>query len=260
MRFLICVFLFLVSVKAMAVTIMFPKDELARESVLPVFENTLAVRSRLVPTEGRLEFGFSSGFALNEPFFKTLRYGGHIAYHFTETHGLLFEGRFYQKGLNNNGKSLATKNFDQHGDEKVTEYIRMEYAPQPEYHFVVNYQMTAYYGKISVLKDFVMNLSLYGLFGVGTVSVGGENVPALNLGLGQKFYFNKNWGLRTDLGVLVYQGVNYFAAKDGDPYTPLLDSTRPSAPRFEPTQKKPSEFESNMAYDTRISLSLIFLI
>ncbi len=257
MRLLICILLTFVSVPGMAITIEFPKDELARESVLPIFENTLAVRSRLVPTKGRLELGFASGFALNEPFFKTLRYGGHVAYHFTETHGLLLEGRIYQKGLNSNGQALASKDFDIH--EKVEENIRMEYAPQVEYHFIANYQMTAYYGKISILKDFVMNLSLYGLLGMGMVSMGGESAPALNLGLGQKFYFNKNWGLRADLGLLIYQGVNYFAGRDGEDDSPLLDN-KGRGRDFIEAPKKPSEFESNMIYDTRISLALIFLI
>ncbi len=260
MRFLVFVFFFLMSLRGAAVTIEFPKDELARESVLPVFENTLAVRSRLVPTKGRFEMGFTLGFALNEAFFNTLRYGGHIAYHMTETHGFLLEGQLYQKGLNSNGKALASKDFDKNTDETVTEFIRMEYAPQPEYHFLVNYQMTAYYGKISVLKNFVMNLSLYGLLGLGTVGVGGENVPALNLGLGQKFYVNKNWGFRADLGIIIYQGVNYFKGKDGE-FSPLLDARgRKGVKEFIKAPKKPSEFESSMSYDTRISVSLIFLI
>ncbi len=255
-------FIFLVSFNGMAFTIKFPEEELAREAVLPVFEDTRAVKSRLVPTKGRVELGIASGFAMNESFFKTLRYGGHLAYHFTEIHGLLLEGQMYQKGLNENGQTLSNTNLHKGSDKiQIQEFLRMDYAPQPEYHFTANYQITAYYGKISILKNFVMNLSLYGFLGGGVINIGGDNVPALNLGLGQKFYFNRRLGLRTDLGLMAYQGVNYFTAKNGR-NSPLLHSSDPKsgvAP-FRETKKRISEFEPSMIYNIRLSLSLIFLI
>ena len=254
------VFIFLVSFNGMAFTIKFPEEELARETVLPFFEDTQAVKSRLVPTKGRAELGFASGFAMNEAFFKTLRYGGHLAYHFTETHGLLLEGQMYQKGLNENGQTLANTNLHKDKVGEIEEFLRMDYAPQQEYHLTANYQITAYYGKISILKNFVMNLSLYGFLGGGIMNLGGDNVPAFNLGLGQKFYFNRSWGIRTDLGLMVYQGANYFTAKNGRD-SPLLHSSDPrSEVRFKETKKKLSEFEPSMIYDIHLSLSLIFLI
>ena len=257
------IFVFLTSLNGMAVTIDFPKEELARESVLPIFEDTQAVKSRLVPTKGRAEVGFASGFAMNESFFKNLRYGGHLAYHFTETHGFFLEGQIYQKGLNENGQTLSTTNLHNiQKDEvgKIEEYLRMDYAPQPEYHFTANYQITAYYGKISILKNFTMNLSLYGFLGGGIINIGGDSVPTASLGFGQKFYFNKNWGIRTDMGLMIYRGANYFASKNGN-ISPLLHSSDPrSGVRFKETKKKLSEFEPTMIYGTRLSVSLIFLI
>ena len=256
----ISLFVLLASFNGMAFTIKFPEEELARETVLPVFEDTQAVKSRLVPTKGRIELGLASGFAMNESFFKTLRYGGHLAYHFTETHGLLLEGQVYQKGLNENGQTLANTNLHKDKVGRIEEFLRMDYAPQPEYHLTANYQITAYYGKISILKNFVMNLSLYGFLGGGIINIGGDHVPAFNLGLGQKFYFNRNWGVRTDLGFMAYQGANYFTAKNGR-ISPLLHSSDPrSGARFTETKKKLSEFEPSMIYDVRLSLSLIFLI
>ena len=184
---LLSLILLLSGFQASAVTIEFPEEELARESVLPVFENAVAVKSRRVPTAKKFELGLASGFAMNEPFFETLRYGGHIGYDFNETHGVVVAGQFYSDGLNDNGQTLANTQLS-------NEFIRMEFAPQPQYHLLVNYQITPYYGKISVFKDFVMNLSLYGLLGVGVIDIGGEATPAFNIGMGQKFYFSKNWG------------------------------------------------------------------
>ena len=177
---------FLIPFEGMAVTIKFPEEELARETVLPIFERNQAVRSRLVPTKGRVELGFASGFAMNEPLFKSLRYGGHLVYHFTETHGLLLEGQAYQKGLNENGQTLANTDLDKENRE---EYLRMDYAPQPEYHLTANYQITAYYGKISVLKNFVMNLSLYGFLGGGIINFGGNPCSCFQHGFGSKILF-----------------------------------------------------------------------
>ncbi len=247
----------LMSAQALAVTIEFPEEELARESVLPVFENATAVKSRLVPTAKRFELGIGGGFAMNEPFFETARFGGHVAYHFNETHGILLNGQLYADGLGNNGKSLA--NTDLLPNSADTTYLRMEFAPQPAYHFFANYQITPYYGKISVFKDFVMNLSLYGLLGLGVVDIGGETTPALNIGMGQKFYFSKKWGIRADMGLMAYEGVNFFKASNGGS-SPLADSTVAGSTPFVASQKTASEFERQINYDLHLSLAVIILL
>ncbi len=237
--------------QAWAVTIEFPEEELARESVLPVFDNAVAVKSRLVPTAGRIELGLAIGNAMNEPFFNTTRYGGHLAYHLTETHGILLSGQLYADGLGDNGKALAGTDLNNGAGET---YVRMEFAPQPKYHFFAHYQITPYYGKISVWKDFVMNLSLYGIAGLGVVDVGGETTPALNLGIGQKFYFSKNWGIRADLGLMAYEGVNFFVSSSGG-QSPLADTANNVT-----TDVPVSDFDRQMNYDLHFSLALIILL
>ena len=234
---------------AFGVTIDFPEEELATESVLPLFDNPEAVKSRLVPTEGRWELGFDGGFAMNEPFFKTIRYGAHLGYHIDETHGLTFVAQLYQQGLNNNGEAIykPEDNID----------IRMDFAPQNQYNVFLNYQITPYYGKISVTKGMVMNLSLYGYAGLGAVGIGStntENSLAMNLGFGQKFYMSKNWGFRADLGLVVYQGPNYIQAD-----TPLLDNPDDSGDDIQ-GEVSPSRFEKITNFDLQLSFSFIFLI
>ncbi len=248
----------LISFHAFAVTIEFPEEELARESVLPVFDNAVAVKSRLVPTKGRVELGLGAAYALNEPFFNTQRFGGHLAYHVTETHGILLSGQFYSDGLGDNGKALATTDLAE--SPSVETYVRMEYAPQPKYHFFANYQITPYYGKISVFKDFVMNLSLYGLFGLGTIDIGGESVPAFNMGLGQKFYFSKRWGIRADLSLVAYEGVNFFERSNGSGGSPIEDSYSTGGSPGITQDVSASEFGRQMNYDLNFALSLIILL
>lgn len=252
MKFAILILSLFISAQAMAVTIEFPEEELARESVLPVFENATAVKSRLVPTKGRFELGAAMGFAMNEPFFKTSRFGGLLGYHFTETHAVVLMGQVYSSGLGDNGSALANTDLNKGSG---TTYVRMQYAPQPKYHFFANYQITPYYGKISVFKDFVMNLSLYGLFGLGVVDIGGETTPALNVGIGQKFYFSKRWGIRADLGLMAYKGVNFFANSSGGTPSPIED-TGTSVNSAVPV----SAFDRQMNYNMHFSVALIFLI
>lgn len=253
MKFLLGLVLFFCSLSGWAVTIEFPEDELARESVLPVFDNSVAVKSRLVPTAGRVELGLAAGFAMNEPFFNSSRFGGHLAYHLNETHGILLQGQMYSEGLGTNGENLA--NTDLNDSPSGETFVRMQFAPQPKYHFLANYQITPYYGKISVFKDFVMNLSLYGLFGLGVIDIGGETTPAFNIGMGQKFYFSKNWGIRADLGLLAYEGVNYFLSADGSP-SPLQDTTGSAVTSDVPV----GAFDREMNYDLHLSIALIILL
>ncbi len=248
--------LFLVS-QVHAVTIEFPEDELAQESVLPVFDNAVAVKSRTVPTAGKVELGLGLGTIMNEPFFNSSRFGGHLAYHFTETHGVFLQGQMYADGLGSNGKTLAQKDLVDNPNREL--FIRMEHAPQPKYHLLANYQITPYYGKISVFKDFVMNLSLYGLVGVGTIAIGDTMAPALNLGIGQKFYFGKRWGFRVDLGLLAYEGVNYFRASDGGA-SPLADTIEPGNGVDVTEEVSVSEFERQMNYDMHFTAALIILL
>ena len=213
-HFLFFLFL-LVTESALGLTVQFPEEELARESVLPVFDNRAAVRSRLVPTANRFEVGLGLGNALNEPFFNTTRLSGHMAYHLTETHGILLNGMLYGTGLGNNGTELSKTNLVPNPDSNSSLFIRLDHAPQPRNQVFLNYQITPYYGKISIFKNFIMNLSFYGLVGIGQVDVGGENRPAFNLGMGQKFYLSKNWGVRTDLTVVGYEGVDLLTHSDG---------------------------------------------
>ena len=51
-------------------------------------------------------------------------------------------------------------------------------------------------------------MSLYGLGGLGAISIGGSMYPVADLGLGMKFYFNRNIALRLDLLSMIFNGPN----------------------------------------------------
>ncbi|MCB9072090.1 MAG: outer membrane beta-barrel domain-containing protein [Bdellovibrionaceae bacterium] len=193
------------SYQAQAITIEFPEEELAKESVLPVFEGeTKAVMSRRVITKERFEVGPMVGFIFNEPFFSPLTYGIHAGYHFNEFHSVAVNAFLRNASISSDAKQVD-KDIATEGSQQI---INFSVVPVPDYLVTVDYQLTPYYGKISLTKDFVMNLGLYVYGGVGAMGLGGATAPLLDLGVGQNLFFTSRFGLRLDMKFLMYQGLN----------------------------------------------------
>lgn len=187
----------------------FPEEELATESVLPVFAKQVVVRDRKVKTAGRFEAGFGAGLNLVEPLYEQLTYNVFAAYHFDEIHGLNFSGFFLSTDLSTAGKDL------QAGKGLVSpNTFDASRAPIVESMYFANYQFTAYYGKLSVTKQSTMNLSLYGLAGLGLINWTDSSTFGVDVGLGQKLYFTPNLALRIDLMLSLYQGPDPTSPKD----------------------------------------------
>lgn len=64
-----------------AEVIQFPTEELATESVMPVFDQPAVVRNRVVELAKRFEVGILMGYALTEPFYNPLQLGATFTYH-----------------------------------------------------------------------------------------------------------------------------------------------------------------------------------
>ena len=184
----------------LAEIIEFPEEELARESVLPVFDRIEVVKSRNVPTKERFEVGGGFGLNLTEALYDNKSFNVHVTYNFTNLHAFNFMYISPFTGLSDMGQDLA--------DGKGLSGGRFDasLAPYPEGYMMANYQITAYYGKISLSKKFVMNIALYGLAGLLNVTFSDTSSIGAIAGLGQKFYFNENFGLRFDLIVMTYSG------------------------------------------------------
>ncbi|MBK8204652.1 MAG: outer membrane beta-barrel domain-containing protein [Bdellovibrionales bacterium] len=219
-------------------TIEFPEDELASESVLPVFDKLANVKNRNVVTEKRIELGGGFGFNLMDPFYNPLNFHGSVSYHFDEIHGVNLAAAFWQSGLSSYGEQLRK------GEGLDGDYFDASRAPHPKYMFMANYQYTAYYGKISYSKKLVMNLSMFSLAGVGMIGLDDQSVVALNVGVGEKFYFTPNLALRLDLRALIYRGP--------DPTTKRLLPTDPIHPS--------SAFDEGTFIHALMTLALVYLL
>jgi outer membrane beta-barrel protein len=216
-----------------------PIEELAKESVLPVFDRTVVVRNRAVTTEGRFEIGGGLGLSLIEALYKNTVFGVNAAYHFDEINGIHLQAVFQSQGLSNNGNRLKQGLF---GGGNFDPSL----APSPEYFAFANYQFTAYYGKISLSKQRALNLSLFGLAGLGVVSFGDSTQPALNFGFGQKFYFTPNIAFRYDLTGSVFQGP---------------DPTQPNQGNLSSGPKLgSSDFEQTLYFRSLLTAGIVFLL
>lgn len=233
-KLFIFLILFCPALPALAEQIEFPTNELAKESVLPVFENTRAVLNRNIVTKGKIDFGLGAGMELNEPYYADMIYQAEATYHFTETSGFNVQGIFWQNGLSSYGKQLASEqNFDASS------------APHSKWTVIGNYQFVAYYGKISITKHSVMNLNLYGLAGLGYINMGSTSTIGLNLGIGQNFFLTKKLALRVDIRMLIFRGPN--AASKGVGMAPGQTHNA-------------SDFDQRMYFNNQLGLSLAYLL
>lgn len=240
MKVLLLLAALLTSVSARAEVIEFPDEELATESVLPVFDNPMSVKARNVVTEKRFEVGAQVGYNLTEAFFNQYSFSGLLTYHLNETHGINIFGNFNLPG--------TTSYTDQLNPPPAsTESLNLQYAPSPKWMVIGSYQYTGFYGKMSFTKDSIMNLSLFGLAGIGGIYIGDKTFPVVSVGLGQKFYFNPNFALRFDLRVLMYNGPDPFGA----PKTTLLNAT---------SERSASEFSGRLHIGSLLSVGAIWLV
>jgi outer membrane beta-barrel protein len=222
-----------------------PKDELATETVYPIFDQAKSVRNRNVQTTGKIDIGLFGGLALTEPIANTTKFGLAANYHFNEYHSL---GLFYvsnSTGLSKDAQGLQ--------NDFGLDYSR---APQPKSMIMFDYNYKPYYGKMSFTKNGVINTTIYGSAAAGVIQYQHKTYPALGVGLGERFYFGKNISLKTDLRLFVHQAPIPF--KSGV----LCDGSKPTC-GISPGGLDPvpnyNVFSERITYTTNLEIGLNYL-
>jgi outer membrane beta-barrel protein len=221
---------------AVADDIEFPDEELARESVLPVFEHPKSVLHRNIVTSERMELGAGMMLEMNEPYYNDMMVQLQGTYHTNETSAYNTQFLMWGNGLSSYGEQLkAGEGFAPFDASK---------APHPKWAVIGNYEYTAYYGKISLSKQSVMNLNLFGVAGLGYLNMDSANTFVINLGLGQNFYFSKSFAIRVDIRWLIFQGPN------------------PASQKLPPGGSAPSadSFDKKIFFNTQMGLSGVFIL
>jgi outer membrane beta-barrel protein len=184
-----------------AETVDIPEEELAKESVLPKFDRPDSVKNRNVVMDKKIEFGAYYGANFSEPIYNQSKLGVNIGYHWSEEDAVMFNLAMWMSGRN----SQYVPSIEEKGNT-----YDFSQTPNLQYSVWANYERNAYYGKISLTKQGVMNLSLYPIAGLGMTKFEHKMYPGLNGGIGQKFYFNKSLALRIDFKIQYQQTVNPF--------------------------------------------------
>lgn len=178
-------------------TVELPPEELAQESVLPVFDRPLSVKNRNVVTAKKFDVDLFYGYAMTEPIANVSKLGLGVYYNFNEDHAL---GIFYANNL------AGLSDYAQQIERTSATRLDLSRAPMPKSTVMLDYNLKAFYGKMSISKSLVFNSILYGSSSLGVVQYEHKTYPAVAFGMGQKFYFNRNWALRYDLRLYAHQG------------------------------------------------------
>ena len=209
----------LFSTSAGSDVIRFPDEELASEYVFPVFEDPKVVLNRNVTLSKRVEWYVSSGFRTDEPLYNLFSLFSSFTFYWNESHGMGVSGLYFFPGLSSRvGKPLRKEGVKIGKSKEVESYFDASLAPHPLYAVFLNYQFSPLYGKISITKAFALNFALYSFIAAGALGMQhGTNpiamVPASHFGIGQRFYFNRYFGLGIGIDILLYYGPNPISRK-----------------------------------------------
>ena len=205
MRYLSFVYIFFVVTYALpsqSVRIQFPDEELSSEVAFPVFQNKRMVLDRRIQLKHRVELGGSLSFGLDEPFYYPIYGTGMISFYFSEIHGVSLTGTYFFPMYSSSGRALK----EGKGLASGSTFDVLK-APYPQMMGFLNYKYVPYYGKISLSKKFILNLSIYAYMGPGVMIFNhGTQTVSGNFGIGQKLYFSKWMALRGDIGFYGYYG------------------------------------------------------
>lgn len=216
MRSKLRIFLILFSISQFvwaAEDIELPAEELAKETVLPVFERPGIVRMRNVTTDGKFEMGLNFGWLMTEPIFNTSRFGLSAYYHTTENSA--WGAQFY---YNSSDFSDYTSQLKKLG-------LDFSGAPKPEYMLYLDYNAKLFYGKLSIAKNTTINTHLMGLLSAGMTKFENASYPGVSTGLGYKMYFNPHLSFRTDLRLYVHQAPIPFKSASATTYKERIHYT-----------------------------------
>lgn len=229
----------MVSVHAVAADVDVPEDELAQETVYPIFDNPVSLKNRNIKDFKTMDVGVFGGLALTEPIQSTTKFGLAASYHFNEVHSLGFSYAKNNTGLSRDAQGLK--------DDFGLDYSR---APSLDYTLMADYNFKLFYGKLSITKDTVMNTSIYLSGSGGIVKYSHKSYPAVAVGIGEKFYFDNHWALKLDL--------KFFANNAPIPFKANALRTGVNGSPVDPVPSYTS-FDERLTYTTNLEIGLNYL-
>lgn len=217
-----------------AAMIEFAPDELPAETVVPVLDSNMAVKSKLIPLNRRFELGFTYSSIIDEMFFNNSLMGIEGNFYITEATGIGL--KYLTRG---SGLSTYSDQFSQ-----TSQQLDFTVAPAPTTIMAATYRWVFLYGKVSFSKDLVLPTSIHLDLDLGLNTYGDQNLPYSSIGVGQRLYWKKHWGVLLAYRFLIHQVV--------DPISTNIGNTAPTTPTE-------SDFTKKIQFSQGIDLGLSYL-
>ncbi len=201
--FLTLFLIFSISFPALGERIKLEDSELDQDSFLPYIydKKTPIVQNRIINQNGRFSLGGGFVHQSTDLFYKQIAPSFLMSYN---PSGSIQYRLDYQAFSNKKSKYSQTLASGDVG--KVFDIAR---APLRTHSIMFSYSIQPSYGKISLSKNSVFNLTQDYSIGLGAIVFkDGGQFPALGFGVGQNFFFSKNVSLRFNLGGMLYSGPN----------------------------------------------------
>jgi outer membrane beta-barrel protein len=147
-----------------------------------IADRVKSVQRKVFVKKKRLELFPQFGLDLNDPFFQHLVAGAALGYHFADSFSMELRG----------GAVIATL------DQSSIRFVRQESGsllknpPRFKYHADADLLWAPFYGKLSVLGEGILHFDTYLTTGAGVFGTDSGANPAVNIGIGQR-YFISDW-------------------------------------------------------------------
>lgn len=225
--------------------IQLPSEELARESVTPTFDINDSVRNRNIVTQKRFEGSVFYGWAITEPISNVSKLGLSAYYHLNEddAYGLMFI-------KNSAGVSYYAKQLN---DQYKLDFTR---APMPEASLLLDYNLKAFYGKMSLSKNTVTNYHFFGSLAGGLIKYTHKTYPTVAVGVGQKYYYDKQFSFRIDFRIYLNQAPIPFLKCEPGKHEGVKNSPTDSCSEPAPAY---SDFSERLTITSVIDLGVSYL-
>ncbi|OFZ29139.1 MAG: hypothetical protein A2622_13940 [Bdellovibrionales bacterium RIFCSPHIGHO2_01_FULL_40_29] len=191
-KLIFTILVLLLSLSSNAVEIQFPQEELPNESFPPQLDSPQAVISRKLTFTKRFEPQVSYGWLLDEPFYQSGYVAAGLGYSWSEFHNITVRYLSWNKGLSDYSNQFASTNAR----------LQFDRSHGPESGYSLAYHNRFLYGKVSFSKNWITPITLSAIYEGGMINYGGKTLPFGGVGLGNAWYFSKNWSF--DIGIRIY--------------------------------------------------------
>lgn len=162
-------------------------EEDASERPLRLADRIKAVQRKVFIKKKRFEFYPTFGLDLNDPFYQHLLAGGAVSFHLADAFALEARG------------GLVIASLKQAQARLRLDALLPENPPEMKYHADLDLTWSPIYGKVSLFGDSILHFDTFLTAGPGVFGTDAGANPAVNIGVGQRYFVNRWLAVRWDI-------------------------------------------------------------